>query len=373
MSPGEAKSDAISVGSAGAQPDPLLVAWLRAADDDGAQDLLNDIVATHAAPLVRDIIGYKLRASAAYSDRGRQRQDAEDVAADVLLQLVKNLRDFKANPNGRPITNFRSYVAVTTYHAWYDYLREKYPQRSSLKNKLRYLLTHRAGLALWEDEREELVCGFAAWRDVRRGATNRKLQQLRDDPQAFVSAALPNANPVQMNPADLVAAIFDFVGQPMELDELVNIVAVLWDVREQTEARKREGEDESEERAEQFPAGAQPSIADVVEQRQFLKLLWDEVVQLPLRQRAALLLNLRDEQGGGVMALLPMVGVATIRQLAAVLEMTLEELARLWPDLPLDDLRIAGLLSLTRQQVINLRKSARERLARRMRAVVGQK
>jgi hypothetical protein len=34
--------------------------------------------------------------------------------------------------------------------------------------------------------------------------------------------------------------------------------------------------------------------------------------------------------------------------------------------LPLDDATIAGLLGLTRQQVINLRKSARERLARRL-------
>ena len=47
------------------------------------------------------------------------------------------------------------------------------------------------------------------------------------------------------------------------------------------------------------------------------------------------------------------------------------ELAALWPDLPLEDAAIAERLGLTRQQVINLRKSARARLGRRMREPVG--
>jgi hypothetical protein len=46
--------------------------------------------------------------------------------------------------------------------------------------------------------------------------------------------------------------------------------------------------------------------------------------------------------------------------------MSAENLAAIWNDLPLEDIRIAELLQLTRQQVINARKSARERLARRL-------
>ncbi len=45
--------------------------------------------------------------------------------------------------------------------------------------------------------------------------------------------------------------------------------------------------------------------------------------------------------------------------------MSAERLARLWNDLPLDDITLAGHLGLTRQQVINLRSDARRRLARR--------
>ena len=57
-----------------------------------------------------------------------------------------------------------------------------------------------------------------------------------------------------------------------------------------------------------------------------------------------------------------------MRQIAKALEMADEDFARLWQRLPLDDASIAELLNITRQQVINLRKCARERLARRMKA-----
>ena len=45
--------------------------------------------------------------------------------------------------------------------------------------------------------------------------------------------------------------------------------------------------------------------------------------------------------------------------------------AALWNDLPLEDTAISGLLGVTRQQVINLRKVARERLVRRIKAFEG--
>ena len=62
-----------------------------------------------------------------------------------------------------------------------------------------------------------------------------------------------------------------------------------------------------------------------------------------------------------------MTGVASIRRIADALELDHAGFAELWPTLPLDDRDIAERLGLDRQQVINLRKSARARLARRTR------
>jgi hypothetical protein len=52
------------------------------------------------------------------------------------------------------------------------------------------------------------------------------------------------------------------------------------------------------------------------------------------------------------------------------LEISADEFAAVWNDLPIEDARIAELLGLTRQQVINARKSGRERLARRLKGFI---
>jgi hypothetical protein len=64
--------------------------------------------------------------------------------------------------------------------------------------------------------------------------------------------------------------------------------------------------------------------------------------------------------------LLPATGVATFEQIALTLEIPIAEFEQLWAQLPLDDLYLADYLGATRQQVINLRKTARERLLKRM-------
>ena len=87
---------------------------------------------------------------------------------------------------------------------------------------------------------------------------------------------------------------------------------------------------------------------------------------MPRPQRCALLLNLRDDGGGCALTSLPATGVASIRDIARVMEMAADTLAGLWKRLPLSDLEISTLLGVSRQQVINLRKSARDRLGRRL-------
>jgi hypothetical protein len=109
-----------------------------------------------------------------------------------------------------------------------------------------------------------------------------------------------------------------------------------------------------------------PSPEQALAQRGFLSRLWAEIRLLPGRQRAALLLNLRDADGRGMIGLFPLTGTAEVADLAEALDMPEEKLRALWGELPRDDEWIAGWLSVTRRQVINLRKCARERLARRL-------
>ena len=116
-----------------------------------------------------------------------------------------------------------------------------------------------------------------------------------------------------------------------------------------------------------------PSAAEQIDCRRYLERLWIEICELPVHQRAALLLNLRDEGGSGMLGLLPVTGVASQERIAEVVGLPPERLAELWPRLPVDDEWIASFLRVNRRQVINFRKCARERLARRMRKPAAEK
>jgi RNA polymerase sigma factor (sigma-70 family) len=337
--------------------DPVLLPFLRAPDGAEAQQALEQLVSQYAEPIVRKIIRQKLRT---FSSRARD-QDSEDVYSDVIVQLIGRLRELKATPQ-RSIGNFQSYVATVSYNVCYEYLRQRYPERHSLKSKLRYLLTNQPGFALWKSERKEWLCGFAVWRDLPEAPRATVI-----GPGALERAGLASELGQRKNLTELVAAIFNCAAAPVQMDDLVNVVADLCGIKDQQESRPPvEDEQESIRFADRIP-DPRSLVASEVELRIYLQRLWAEICQLPPRQRAALLLNLSDAEGRDVIALLPITGIATLRQIAETVEMTPEQFADLWNDLPMDDATIAGHLAITRQQVINLRKSARQRLARRMR------
>ncbi len=355
-----------------AQPDPVLIPFLRAAEGREAEQRLEELL-RQADGTVREVLRAKLRAAPG-GGGSRQSEEAlasEDVHGEVVLQLVGRLRALKGDPGAEPITSFRGFAAVTAYRACSAYFRKKYPQRASLKNKLYSLLTretYQKGLALWDGPGSERCAGFSAWRDAGRGVVrNDRYVELIRNPHGFAKRAILGESIPHMAPADLLARVFNWVGGPVDLDDLVAVVAELWGVRDAPAQREPAG-DEGEPDPYDRVSDPRQDVAAEVGQRAYLQHLWSEIRQLPPRQCAALLLNLRDAQGRGVIALLPLRGIATLRQVAEALGLTPERFAEVWNELPLEDAVIAELLGCTRQQVINLRKVARERLARRMRA-----
>lgn len=335
--------------------DTLLLPYLRAGTEDEAEQSLAQIISEQVEPVAWEVTKRRLRLIGAARDDDIAQ--AEDICSDVIVHLLTRLRKLRDNPHDEAIGDLRAFVAVVATHACYSYLRRKHPQRHILKSKMRYLLTRQSGFALWENGAGELVAGFAVWRVSDEQANVEKLEALILQPFACVPAELLNREAQRTRPADLLAAIFDYLGGAVVLDELVSVVARLWGIED-----RQDSDEETLARIEDTRADASAEL----EAQEHLQRLWDEIKQLPVRQRAALLLNLKEEQGRGCLMLFSLMGIATMRQIAGALEMPAEQLAALWSQLPLDDACIAARLGLTRQQVINLRKSARARLARRM-------
>jgi len=333
-----------------------LLPFLRAQDETASGTSLQ-LICESAQPIVRDVIRNKLRVGHA-SDRDLTEDQAADLASEVTTKLIGRLQELKSQPAAKAISNFRGYVAVMAYHACDEFLRQKYPRRHSLKNQLRYLLTHRDGLKLWETADGPSLCGYASWDSPRPP------NQITRSELPHLMARLGAINHAELSLPELVSAIFKQSGAPLEFDELVSLVAELREIKDEPAAPVSIDDDIVDART----GRAEPTkeLDDRLDQRSQLDKLWLEICELPLRQRVALLLNLRDDQGVGVLTLLPLLSVASIRQIAETLAMSAEQLATLWNQLPVDDATIAHSLGVTRQQVINLRKCARQRLLRRV-------
>lgn len=318
--------------------DVLLRAYLAAPDEAEADRQLARILNDAARPLVQRVV------SSVYRDFAAQ-SDAEDVVADTLTDLLRRLRDARRDPS-HAIHDLRGYIATCAYNRCHERLRERYPARNRLRNQLQYLCGHDARLALWRSAQDVLVCGLGEWNGrepLPAERAERVRLAARSDPAA--------ENRTQI--AKLVFAVFREAGGPLDLDTLVATIARLIHLEQQ--------------RVEVPLASLahhEPAADSVLELRASLQALWRDVQQLAPRQRAALLLNLRDAHGRECLSLLPLTRTATIAQIAAAVEMPAERFAALWNDLPLSDAAIAELLGMTPRQIIKLRRLARERLRR---------
>jgi len=337
--------------------DQQLLPFLNATSDAESQAALEDLICKQAEPLVKDIVRFKLRVASSGWSHSRDGHEVDDVSSEVIVRLVGALRECKSSPSRRPIANLRSYVAVMAFNASDSYLRQKYPRRFSLKNKVKYILTHHPGLALWETPSGNTLCGFVGWKQITKPGSGRLDQQLTEI-RDYVLKKTGTAKE-KSAPGEQVAAVCEFAEAPIEVDDLVTVMAEIWGIRDAplTEVDSPNVSDLRD------PSN---SFDETLDNRSTIELVWKEILELPVRQRVALLLNLRDRQGGSALGMLPILRVASIKQIAEALETSDAELAALWNELPVEDSVIGERLGATRQQVSNLRKCARERLLRRL-------
>jgi RNA polymerase sigma factor (sigma-70 family) len=297
---------------------------------------LETLLFEHAEPLIRRIVGRRLSGSV-------PQQDREDTTGDALLELLGRLESWKQGES-RPIDDFLAYTSVIARHSCDHYLRSLQPQKYRMRNRIFYLLDTSPDYAEWDTEPGRAVCGWAR----QTGQSAKKL-----DPGWYHSIPV---RPGASEP-EIVAQIMSAVS-PLRVEDLLEATAHLSGLGDETSVEWGD--------VEAVIPAHQPDYEERLDLRRGLEQLWTEIRELPVAQRIALLLNLRDEQGSSPLASFPAMGIASLRQIAEALELPPEELAALWGRLPLSDLEIAKRLTLERQQIINLRKAARQRLARRM-------
>ena len=329
-----------------AAEDPRVTAFLGAQSEDDATRALERLFDAATDRLLVECVRRGMHGSA------RQAADVEDAASDTRVRLIRRLWSLKSE-GGATIEDFAAYVATTATRTCYAHLRARFPARTRFRNQVRYSVSRHPDTTLEETD----GVWWCRSRALRAAPPKGALQQFIDAPAAFLARhRIDHAAPLP----HLVAAVLAKLETAIELDRLVDALTSALGIVDARTADSAEGEPILERLPDPAP-GSLRALSD----REELQRLWNEVVELPINQRVALLLNLRDPDGGAALHALPATGLVTRNDIARTLEMPAAVLDEMWDELPLDDLAVAARLGLTRQQVINLRKSARARLARR--------
>jgi hypothetical protein len=346
-------------GAAAGGRDPRLLPFLEAPDDDTARDLLGSLLAEEVAPLAWQVVRRQLGWRSGHRPTP---EDLEDVHSGVLLRVSRHLLAMRSGGAGAEVTSLADYVAVTAFNACASFHEARFPLRTRLRYRLRYALSRDSGLALWEIAPREWRCGLPA---------HARASAVVEDPPALEEAALQAVRREGKGSRDLprvLRTFFTRLGGPCALPALVEAMAVALQVQDPSPVGDASG-DRGGALAEL--ASPDPSSLERLEGRELFTRMWKEIAELPRPQRVALLLHLRDGSGRDLLGLLALAEVASIDEIARVLELQGEQLEALLPTLPRDDHSIAALLGVSQRQVINLRKSARARLGRRLRGVAG--
>lgn len=316
---------------------------------DSEQNLkLAKILATEVEPVIGVTLRKKLGVTLKNDDFSKLNQDALEIAGDVRVHIVAELRRCAGTGNeAKVIRNLSAYTLTSTLNAYREYLRSRFPERRRIKRNLRYLLSHHNDFVLWENADGWRCADRRAGRDASSLSVQEIETVILDDPETECLD-----RPDQL--IQLVRTILTRAAGSIAFDDMVAIVSCVQKLCPSVEV-------DVESIAE---PGTDEHIEEGLELRETLENLWREIGNLSLAHRVAVMMNLRSRSGESVIGYFPLLRIASVRSIAEALEFDLEGFAEIWNELPWDDLQIAERLGISRQQVINLRQSARMRLAR---------
>lgn len=341
------------------------------------------------AHAVRATLRRKSGLSLADEDTRADNLDALDVYQDALVRVWERVGGAAAG--AADVADLKAYATTVAHNLWSDYLRQRYPRRASLKNRLRYFLSHVPDYALWEAPDQGLHCGRSAWRYGTAVADPARIQRLGADPSWVPSRSKAMERFSADDWSSFAAALFNRIGAPIPFDDLVSVAVQVLEVKETRHASIEAEEGEGAEAAQLEDRVVREPETDV-ELRASIRRLWSAVKALRSDYRCAYLLNIPGPgKSRGDIEIFVELGVARITEIGAALALNdtqyaiawellplsaadradvpalagpEEKFCVLWRYLPLADALIARLLGIQPQQVINRRTLAVRELAR---------
>ena len=324
------------------------VSYLSVTDEKASTSLLASLMQEANEAIIQPILK-RMLTDAARQDSS-DRSHLEDLCLAVQASVLNKVHKVRESEDEEPINDFSAYVAVVSYNKVNEYLRKKYPQRYKLMNRLNYALKRHPSLKKWadRDHKDKVWCGFAAWQLQARSRDNNRLRRLRQDPHVFALEVYPNQDIATINPADILLAVFSWVGQPILWNELIKIMVCLWDVKEVPPLTV---------------SGDEPDhgVVNNLLANCGLDIYWQAICTLEPNERQALLL-FADENGSHLPELLEWCADVSLAEIAQKMGMTERELAEIWNGLPWQDEKIEDWMRVSKGYPARLRMKAKKKI-----------
>jgi RNA polymerase sigma factor (sigma-70 family) len=344
--------------------DPLLLRLWQETDEVERERKMEELLVVQAAPLIRLTLRQRFGVYVNANGENPARQEAADLYQEILTKILQGLRDLINSTSTPNIENFGQYVGRIVGNVHYDRLRANAPVRTRLKKIIRDLLQRHSSFAIWHSD-GEILCGFSVWHEGSKSllAERRLADLVQQEEGIHVSAEARNTrNRAALS--SVIADIFEKVGGPVGLDGVVSLLSDVLDLKDSPMASL------DEEAWYQWEAQNANNLrfGSRLELRETLLRIWQEILQLPVRQREALCFSFADSNGKDLITLLLESEVATFDEIAKQLGRSASEMSSLWAEMPLSSQALGELLGATPAQIYKWRFLALAKLRETLRS-----
>jgi RNA polymerase sigma factor (sigma-70 family) len=319
---------------------------------------LDELISVYADPIIKKVLLQRLNIYFNPQRKAINQPEAEDLYQTVILKLVACLGGQGNSISTDDIYEVSNYVATITHNVCNDFLRTKYPERNRLKNKLRDLMRRHPDFTCWMVE-DRLLCGLVNWSGRPESPNVEKLvYEFNGKSDESETNKLLVAHLIKLPLSRLVAELFARGEGPIEIDQLVHIIAKLQGIRDQM----NESIDPEDLSALQI-ADSSSRFYERLELKEFLLRLWNACCELPLSQRKAFIFTSSDNKGDSLLHIVLREQAITITKIYQALNMTREDLLAVWERLPMDGSTAAAELGTSTQMIAKWRHRALRKLS----------
>lgn len=296
---------------------------------DPHESEIERIVTTVVDPVVRKILYKRMNFVLGDFMQSSLRPDAEDLYQSIMLKVAVFLKRMDSiHPHPGQI-ELKGYVAAIAHNVCNDHLREKYPERNRLRDRIREFLKRHRDFDRWAGA-NGAVCGFSSDRGNEESPlVSDLLNRLASESFSLGSRGLGELAALDL--PELLAELFRSVRGPIGSDHLTHIIAVIHGIKDRpTQSIEELGE------VNPLPSSRSNEGYDRVATRQILRKIWQALSGLPLNQRRVYLYTQADYEGQSLLHLMIREQAVALSEVLSGLNLTKDELISLLGRVPME-------------------------------------